>query len=60
MIQGEVSETSDECGHLKSGKRFHSNKRRRTVTRRQSFSATRRGDYELVPYIDKDSCYKEE
>ena len=43
------SETDEEGDFLRSGKRFWSSKMKRTAIRGESGSATRRGDYELVP-----------
>ena len=49
MLRGEESETYEECGFFQSGRRFQSDKRRRIVTRKESFCATDRRDYEPVP-----------
>ena len=54
------SDSDEEGGILRSGKIFWLNKRRRIVTRRESCSETGRGDCELVPQIDDDSCNEEE
>ena len=54
------SETSLEGGHLRSGRRFQSRKRRRTVTKRGSGSITREEDYELTSDFDGGSYVKEE
>ena len=59
MILGEISDTKEEGGLLRSVKRFHSNKRRRIATRREICSVTRMGDYELVPHLNKKYCDKE-
>ena len=50
----------EEGGRLRSGRIFRPNKRRRTATRRDICSVTRRGDYELVPQLDNESCDEEQ
>ena len=54
------SETDEEGGHLRSVRRLWLGKRRRIAIGRESCSATGRGDYELVPQIDGESCDEEE
>ena len=47
------SEIEIESGRLRSGKIFQLGKRRRTVTRRGSCSATEGKDYELVSHLER-------
>ena len=53
------SEIELESGFLRSGKIFRSGKIRKNMTRRGSFNATERRDYDLVPYLNRES-YDEE
>ena len=54
------SDTDEEGGILRSGRILWSGKRRRTATTREICSATRRGEYDLVPLLDEEYCNKEE
>ena len=60
MFQVGVSEINEDCGLLRSGKIFQSNNKKRIATQRESCSATKRGYYELVPHLNKESCDQEE
>ena len=59
MFPGD-SETNLEGGHLRSGRRFWSGKRRRNVTRRGSCSMTRGEVYELTSHFEGGSCDEED
>ena len=52
--------TELEGGCLRSGRRFRSGERRKTVTRRGSCSTTRGEDYELALHLAKGSYDEEE
>ena len=60
MFPGD-SGTELDVGFLRSGRIFHSRKRRKTLTGRGSFNTTKEEeDYELALYFDEVSCSKEE
>ena len=54
------SESEQEGGLLRSGRRFRSRKTKMTMTRRGSCSTTRVEDYELMSHFDEGSCDEEE
>ena len=53
------SNTDEEGGLLKSARIFLWGKRRINATGRDICSATRRGDYKLVPHLYGESCDEE-
>ena len=54
------SETPLQGGRLRIGRIFRSGKRRRIMTRRGCYSATRGEEYELTSHFDEGYCDKEE
>ena len=51
--------TELEAGYLRSGRRFRSRKRRKTLLGRGNFSTTREEDYDLRSHVDE-GYYDEE